>query len=163
MNPQVTQTLSQILALTGQIATVGAAFVPLLVPLAPLIINSVASRIKDRNRRRAFEVVGQAGSVATSVAAAEVARMMEEARKPGSKGGTTITPEERNDALAAGAAAGWRWAQDQLPAKLLTGVYGDKRTVEDCLKAKARQNLEGNAAGLKEEPASVVLSAAGVQ
>lgn len=163
MNPQVTQTLSQILEITGALATIGAAVVPFVLPFVPLIVRSASARIKDSKRRRAFEVVGQAGSVATSVAAAEVARMLEEARKPSSPGGASITPEERNAALAAGAAAGWRWAQDQLPAKLLTGVYGDKRTVEDCLKAKARQNLEGNAAGLKEAPASVVLSAAGVQ
>lgn len=163
MNPAVTQTLYQVLDLTAQIATVGAAVVPLVLPLVPLIIKTVSARIKDTNRRRAFEVVGQAGSVATSVAAAVVARKLEEARSPSSRGGTTITPEERNEALAAGAAAGWHWAKDQMPAELLTKVYGDQRTVEDCLKAKARQNLEGNPAGLKDEGSTVVLPTGGVQ
>ena len=147
MNPAVHQTFTQVSDLTIQIATIGAAVVPFVLPLVPLFIKTVGARIKDTNRRRAFEVVSQAGSVATSIAAAEINRMLEAARSPSSPGGTAITPEERNAAMAAGAAAGLRWARDQMPNGVLTDVYGDQRTIEDCLKAKARQNLEGNAAG----------------
>lgn len=156
MNPQVTQTLSQILEITGALATIGAAVVPFVLPFVPLIVRSASARIKDSKRRRAFEVVSQAGTVATSIAAAEVQRLLAEAQKPGSPGGASITAQERETALAAGAAAAWRWAKEQGLQDLVLGVYGDEQTVKESLAAKARQNIDGNPAGMKPEPAALL-------
>lgn len=163
MNPAVQQTLSQVLDLSIQMATLAAAAAPFVLPFVPAILRAASNRIQDGKRRRAFEVVSQLGTLATSIAAAEVQRALEDAAKPDSPGGSAITPEERQAALAKGAAAAWRWAQEQGLKSAVLDVYRDEGLVADSIKAKVRQNLDGNPAGLKDPGTTVVLPTGGVQ
>lgn len=126
----VEQSLSLITAVTA-----------MLVPLAPLLVPLLSSQIKNAQHRHAFEAVSNACLIALNAAGQEYRRAVERAKSADSPGGSEVTRDEMNAAMAAGVSVGVTWLRDNKVYDQVIEVYGGEDAARLALESFIRAKL----------------------
>lgn len=126
------------------IITVAGSVAVAALPLLPALLPLATGWIKDERARQAFSLVSRAALLGANAGLTACLSALEKARRPDSPGGTTVTPDEWKDAVAAGVMAGIQWLQSHGAYHDVCEIYGGPDKVAEALRATVGHELAGN-------------------
>jgi len=122
-------------------ASVLVALAPILTLSAPLWLPLLAGFIKGEKNRQAFNAVSNACLLALNECAREYRTAMDQAKDAKSDGGETVTPAEKQHALAVGITTGINFLKDKGLLKQVVAVYGSEDAVRLSLESFVRAKM----------------------